>query len=32
MSEYTTRTQQRLWVVTRLDRDGETTIFLPEEY
>jgi hypothetical protein len=32
MSEYTTNSGQRLWIITTLDGPGGTTIFLPEEY
>jgi hypothetical protein len=31
-SEYTTQRGIRLWVITRLDRGGGTTVLLPEEY
>jgi hypothetical protein len=32
MSEYQTSSGRRLWVVTRLDGTGGTTVLLPEEY
>jgi hypothetical protein len=32
MSAYATSTGSRLWVITRLDANGGTTILLPEEY
>jgi hypothetical protein len=32
MSEYTTARGRRLWVITCLDREGGTTVLLPEEY
>ena len=32
MSEYQTGRDIRLWVITCLDRDGGTTVLLPEEY
>jgi hypothetical protein len=32
MSEYTTVRGRKLWVITRLDRTGGTTVLLPEEY
>jgi len=32
MSEYRTLPGKRLWIITSLDRDGGTTVLLPEEY
>ena len=32
MSEYQTKQGRRLWVITRLDGAGQTTVLLPEEY
>ena len=32
MSEYSTSQDRRLWVVTRLEGNGGSTVLVPEEY